>query len=216
VLADLPSFGPTNATYGSGGLIPVLVVNAQGIITGKPTSMGATGLNDGKWVMYTTNALYTVNNTTSEMSIFGGTGVGSRTILANTLHSGSVIRVKATAFTLATAPTTGGAPLVKLKMGATTLLSVAMVTLWPAMGQANAIGTCEFLILVTDIGAAGHVIAEPLAGAFASYITTASGMTAVVAMDTTANQAIDLTLTMGAAGATQGWTLVSAQVIQEA
>jgi hypothetical protein len=166
--------------------------------------------------MYTTNALYTVNNTTSEMSIFGGTGVGSRTINANTLRSGSVIRVKATAFTLATAPTTGGAPLLKVKMGATTLLSVALGTLWPVMGQANSIGTCEFLILVTDIGATGHVIAEPLSVNSTGYYGTASGMTAVVAMDTTANQAIDLTITMGTAAVAQGWTLVSAQVIQEA
>jgi hypothetical protein len=84
------------------------------------------------------------------------------------------------------------------------------------MGQAASIGSCEFLILVTDIGATGHVIAEPLSPNNTGYYATASGMTAVVAMDTTANQAIDLTLTMGTAGVPQGWTLVSAQVIQEA
>ena len=78
--------------------------------------------------MWRSSASVFFDTTTTETSIISDTGVGTKTLAADRLKAGSHIRIKASGFygTKATSP---GTFTIKLKNGATTMLTIAAFTL---------------------------------------------------------------------------------------
>lgn len=136
----------------------------------------------------------TIANTASETAF-----TSSYTIPANTLRAGSVIRIKlfGTYGTDAVlAPTLQG----RLKIGGTTRLDTGSLT--AVVGATNRGWTAEGQIVVQSIGASGVADAQGTAQ-FSTAVTAALSVhmpnTATFTLDTTATQAITVTIQWGTA-----------------
>lgn len=140
VLADLPALGPAAATYGTGALIPVLVVNAQGIttglstttntpayasVTGKPTTQLSMGLTDQVVSLFRQFTNVTLANSVTETSLIGGTGNGAGTLTIGALQLVKGSTIKLEAFGFLTAGVAGTLRL-KFKLGSSILDTTAI------------------------------------------------------------------------------------------
>lgn len=209
VLADLPSHGPAAATYGSATNVAQVVVNAQGIITsvanvaitpawsvitGKNTTLLAYALTDQVLCLFSQTASVTVGNTTTETSIVS-TGAGTATIPANQLIAGSTVVVEAEGYGAGVAADT---LTVRYKIGANTVLDQAdAITTWTASRMFKM--RAAYTVRTTGAGGTGigqlyFQYQSAQAVQDLDDITTATST-----IDTTASNAVDVTVQWGTA-----------------
>lgn len=148
-----------------------------------------------------------VSSSTAEATILG-TGVGSKTLAANRLNAGSVVRLSLRGF----GQRGSGNVTFRIKLGGTTVLSVsAAAPAWAANGMFH----MDVEIEVRTIGASGTVYPQGSATVGASAVTTnqiglvATGTTVI---DTTGTLAIDVTAQWSANLATNTVTVTGALI----
>lgn len=228
-LNDLPSFGPTaSTTFGSATKASVVTTNGQGIITsisestvtpawssvtGKPSTVVATALTDQVACVFRQTTTVTVGNTTTETTLIGA-GAGSATLAANQLVAGSTVRVKIAGYS----QWASGTLTIKLKLGANTVITTGAV----AFGTAWAASQPTMLELVyttrtTGAGGTGigQVIMHSLNGASGVTQSLPYAMTGTSTVDTTASNAVDVTIQWGTAAATNTMTVTNLQIFLE-
>ncbi len=171
---------------------------ANGITIGVPSQtavkIGKYDLSQPTSALFTQTANATAANTAVETSL-STSGLGTRTIPANYLRAGSVVRVSAVGVIADT-----GTPTVqfRLKIGATTYLDFGAVTLGALVGTHG--WTFDGMVTIRSAGAGGTAIGNGLV-----YVSSASSPdldttnTATTAIDTTAAQAVDFTVQWGTA-----------------
>jgi hypothetical protein len=229
VLADMPSMGPSAATYGSVTQTPVLVVNAQGIvtgisnititpgwasITGKPSTTLLMALTDQTTCLYRASTPVTVTNTTVETSLLVG-GAGTLVIPANELVVGSNIRIKLVGYWA-----TAGTPTlrIKLKMNNNIILDS---NAWTSGNSAAAVWPwrAEIVLSVKSIISGTASCSGTIY--FGQYLTASEttfpppSPAVVMTFDATIAQTLDLTFQWGVASATYIFTVSNAQVFLE-
>lgn len=232
-LLDLPAFGGGAGNYGTGALIPVVTVNAQGIptgfatttntpawssVTGKPTSLGIGGYaaTDACMCVFRQTASVTFGNTTTETTLIGA-GSGSLQLAANQLVAGSTIRLRAKGTLGNVASTTWR---FKLKLGANTIVDTTAVAMTPAPAPGSTF-ELEVAATVRTTGVGGTCLGifvlhyATSASAAAIFPNAASVVTGTIDTQTGA-QALDCTLQFGAAGANTTITVTNLQIFVEA
>jgi hypothetical protein len=185
------------ASTGDWGLAGANFGTAGQVITSNGSGSAPTWQNVSTFVGFSNTSIpagNTVANTAAETAF-----TSSYTVAANSLRAGSVIRVKlfGTYSTDAlVAPTLQG----KMKIGGTTRLDTGALT--AVLGATNRGWTAEGSIVVHSIGASGVADAQGTAQ-FATAATAALSVhmpnTATFTLDTTATQAITVTVQWGAA-----------------
>lgn len=152
----------------------------------------------------------TQSGTTSEVSLLSGTGLGSATIAANRLRSGSVIRLHLEGIGSRTATATTA---FRVKLGGSTLLTLAAVAIaWAT----NTRWTLDCDITCYTIGGTGTVIGGFTLAHFPTTATTvgySASATATTTVDTTGTLAVDVTSQMNTA--TAGNTVTAQQATIE-
>jgi hypothetical protein len=160
--------------------------------------------------IFTSTAAATVTGTASETTLIGS-GVGSLTLPANILRVGSVIEIKARGrLTSAVAAT---AVVFKIKLGSNIIIATG--NLAPVNSQTDRSFGITAELVVRTIGASGTVMGNGMiyntAAASFSGITTSKmdefQSTSAVTVDTTASQAIDLTVTLTSGAGVDSYTL---------
>lgn len=160
-------------------------------------STGADLLSGSPIFVSTSSA--TVANTVTETTLVGS-GVGSATLAANSLIAGRGIRVRADGY-IGT-HSTAGTVRIRVKYGSTTVLDTGAQTMTNSLS--NRRWSVDALIMTRTTGASGTVIGQ---GAFEynTAATTAGAIdmvaTATTTIDTTASQAISMTIEWGTANA---------------
>lgn len=204
-----------NANVSYGGKTNAAIVLAPGaVLAGTGTLPSSTsGLNyildeRTKPALFTQTASVTVANTTTETTLVGS-GVGSMTLPANFLTVGRVLKVRVWGVHSAT-----GAPTIriKVKVGGTAILDTTAVT---SNNDTNTAFQVEAWITCRTTGGTGTIIGQ---GKYEEISHAAFPMsaTATTTVDTTATQAVDVSLTWGtaAAGNTQTATNLVLECVQ--
>lgn len=159
-----------------------------------------TGLDSTNWsplqgTLFNQTATKTVGTSAAETTLLS-TGVGSLTLPVDFFQVGKVLRLRAMGFL-----TTNATPTIDLilKLGSTAILDTGVYTVLAAL-SASAVFNLEATILCRTVGATGTVfcqgIVETALGAVASNLIPMV-KTSATTIDTTASQAIDLTVTWG-------------------
>jgi len=158
-------------------------------------------------VDFTQYTAVTVANTTSETTLVS-TGEGALTIQKNSFAAGKTFKVKAMGFY-----STTGTPTITFKFKAGSTVLVNSGALATSNDTSNAGFSFEALVTVYSVGASGTTygqgvcIQDNLAPQLATNTST-------VTLDTTVNQALNLTVTWSAASASNTITLTNL-VIEE-
>lgn len=156
-------------------------------------------------VLFTATADKTVANTTTQTTLYG-TGVGSLTLPANFLTVGRSLRVKLVGYVEDTLSPTMQ---VRLKLGSSVVADSGATTI---TGSGTRIFQCEGTLTCRSTGASGTVIGQIWwlsEDAFSDGWSTTSATTTI---DTTATQALDVTLEWGTANAANTCTITNATV----
>lgn len=161
--------------------------------------------------LFTSGAAVTVANTTTETTLVSTTGLGSTTILNDSVGVGKTFKVKVAG----TLSTTGTPTLTfKIKNGSTVLLTSGAVTQATITGESFAV---EALVTVYAVGATGSVNGQgTIVVTGSSPVVAKLPMSggAAVTVDTTANIALDVTAQWSAASTSNTLTVTSL-VIEE-
>lgn len=188
---------------------------ANGITIGTPTmtavKIGKYDLSQPTSVLFSQTANATAANTAAETSL-STSGLGTRTIPANYLRAGSVVRVQAAGVIADT-----GAPTIqfRLKIGATTYLDFGAGTLGAFIGTHG--WTFDGMVTIRTAGAGGTALGNGLV-----YVSTAGNPdidttnTVPVAIDTTAALAVDFTVQWGTANPANTITCTNLQIYIDA
>lgn len=190
----------------------------NGVVTGTIVAGGYLGFDASNNIVKSTSGggsstiktLFTqspdvvIANTTTESSLLS-TGVGSKTISANTLTVGSVIRIKASGYIKNT-----GSPFcqVKIKLGSTVIADTTLTGMFAITGSQQ--WSIEGEFTVKSIGGSATIIGQSIF----YYATSASTQEQVIfttntstsTFDSTANQTIDLTYQWNTANANNSIT----------
>jgi hypothetical protein len=159
--------------------------------------------------IFVATASAAATNTTNETSLIG-TGVGSKTLPANFLVPGKVLRVRGGGIFSSLA--TPGTLTFKFKLGSTV---IAQQTITPPVSGANNSWICDLRMICRSSGGGGTVMPEgsislaAYTGATGTGSRTAIDMnnqSAAVTVDTTVAQTIDLTATWATANASNSIT----------
>lgn len=145
----------------------------------------------------TQSASTSVSATVTETTLLG-TAVGSRTLPANFLTVGKMIRVRVFFHKIDT-DATPGTWTIKLKYGATTIISHVIT---PTATQTNGGGEMEFIITCRSTGASGTVTS--FGKSLFAYTGTQQIVSAVfttTTLNTTTSNALDVTMTFSNANA---------------
>lgn len=234
VLADLPAFGGAAGGYGTGALIPVITVNAQGIptafttttntpawtaITGKPATTIALAPTDGVACVFRQTASVTVTNTLVETTLMGA-GAGSASIAANQLKVGTTIRFKIAGYYQ-----TGSASSVRFRLygdpASATLLLDSTDTVQTFTSTAASLPfMMEVVYTVRTTGSPGTGIGQFLFdgsnGSTDTGITMPSvAITGNTTPDTAVINLLNLTIQWGTATANQTITVTNLQIFVE-
>jgi hypothetical protein len=162
-------------------------------------------------VLFTQTADATFSNSSSETSVLG-TGVGSKTVKANTLVAGKTIRVRAWGYV--SWKQAGGTITVKLKLGSTAVCSTAAFTPTALANLSNKYWKVDAEITCRSTGDSTHGSVQ-CQTAFESQLVSTGGSQrfdpmqntgGAVLVDTTVDNAVDLTVTFATADANNGAT----------
>jgi hypothetical protein len=167
---------------------------SEGLVVNSSTS--GTGLSGP---IFTATASVSLNNSAAETSMFG-TGVGSKAIAANGLTAGRTVRVKVAGYF-----TTGLAPqniTAKIKLGTNV---IASVTFAPITSATNLGWEIEGIMTCRTTGVGGTVFGQARIIMDSTTLTSSlvdfAVATGTVAVDTTASQVVDITVTTALADA---------------
>lgn len=227
-LADLPSFGPTaSTTFGSATKASVVTTNAQGIITtisestvtpawssitGKNTTVVAYALTDQVACVFRQTATVTVASTTSETTLLGA-GAGSATLAANQLVAGSTVRVVIYGYMGGVNTNTVR---FRAKIGANTVLDSGTLTMTAT--SANFPFRLDIPMTVRTTGAGGTAIGQFIWDAVSGTIagtSTAYNISATGTVDTTASNAVNVTIQWGTSSASNTITVTNLLIYLE-
>mgnify|MGYP003340148971 CR=1 FL=1 len=158
-------------------------------------------------VPFTQGATVTVANTTTETTLVSTTGIGGVELIKNGFTVGKTYRVSGCGvFSNTGTPTLE----LKVKFGATVVLDSGAITTTTSASNREFYFTG--LLTVTALGASGAVIGQ---GLFHETATSGSGKVyplsnaSAVTVDTTTNQTVNVTVTWGAASASNTITLTN-------
>lgn len=235
VLADLPAFGGGAGSYGTGALIPVITLNAQGIptavstttntpawasVTGKPTTTLTLAPTDGVACVFTQTNTVSISNTVVESTMLG-TGQGSLSIPANTLKAGTTIRLVIMGYNACSVASS-----YRLRLygdaTSTTLLYDSLVTAtYATAGTVNPF-RLEFVYTIRTTGSPGTGIGQCLMQTSNSATDAGNtipdsnaGMSATSSIDTAIINVIKATLQFGVAGVNNNMNTTNVQLFLE-
>jgi hypothetical protein len=237
VLADLPNFGGAAATYGAGNLIPVIVVNAQGIPTGfstttntpawalvtsKPTNLnyGGYGVLDGVVVLYRAFQQTVLSNSTTETTLISPSGNGTLTLAAGAIQQGTTIRFKIAG----TQNQDVSATLrFKFKINGTAVLDTNVSTAPNPDGNSN-LFTIDAAFTILTLGVSGTGIGyidfmgRTVSNGSPQFINqfNTGNLTTPVTLNTTGNMTLDFTAQWSAIAGTDIITVNQLQIFVEA
>lgn len=191
-LKDIGNLSPSNDD---------IIQRKSGAWTNRTIAQLKTDLGIG--LLFTQTANADVNNTNAETTLIGS-GTGSATFAAGLLTAGKTIRVIQKGFISTTSP--ADSCNLRIKIGGTTVSTIAIDTSSIGASQTNLPYTIEYLIVCRTTGVSGTVmitgtITYPVPTAFGipTPVVQAIGSSSTVTANTTGTLANDITADWNAA-----------------
>lgn len=210
IQASLDSIGSTRGAmlFRGASAWAILAPGTAGkVLTAQGAGADPTWATPVSPLKFSQTATVTVGNTAAETTLTGA-GQGSRTLAANTLAAGSILRVRARGYMSATGVVTLE---LKVKLGAVTILDT---TALGAPTVTNGLFDLDCLVACRTTGATGTVIAEgELTVGGSAPFGIANTSTATI--DTTTINVVDITAQWGSAlaGDTISATILTIELV---
>jgi len=175
--------------------------------------LGAINATAKHRTIFESTASATVGGTTAETTLVAA-GEGSVTIAANTLAVGMRLKIESQGYFSTLSPTPGTVRL-RVKLGSTTILDSGAISVNSFAGITNAPWQMNLALTVRAIGGSGSVIGNGLShfsnGTTGEFVLPLVA-TSPVTVDTTASQAVNVTVEWGTSNAANTMTLTNLHI----